>query len=121
MLGEILWDIGAPEGIIDRKHLERWSELLEPTGIGSQREPRRSRHSTWRWWYSAARRSRMHSRGTHGLQWDGAIHRVEHDMPPLLAVGSTRTLQERLELGDGEDQILFRRSGGEADLRTLES
>ena len=32
-----------------------------------------------------------------------------------------RTLQERLELEDDRDTVLFRRSGGEADLRTLES
>ena len=46
---------------------------------------------------------------------------VEQDISPLSAVGLMRTLQARFGLEDDGDQVLFRRFGGEADLRALET
>ena len=33
MPSEVLWDTGAQERIIGRHHLERWSELVERSGL----------------------------------------------------------------------------------------
>ena len=46
---------------------------------------------------------------------------VEQDVPPLLPVRTMRTLQCSLDLTDDGDKVIFRQSGGESPLRTLQS
>ena len=119
--GEVLWDTGAQEGLVGKQQLDKWCKLLAEHGLQVE-------------WSKEKPESASGIGGVTqpigvvyvpvGLAGCNGIIRftvVEHDVPPLLPVGTMRTLQASLDLTDDGDKVIFRQFGGKSSLRTLQS
>ena len=119
--GEVLWDTGAQEGLVGKQQFVKWCTLLAEHGLHvewSQEKPE-----------SASGIGGMTKPigvvyvpvGLAGCNGIIRFTVVEQDVPPLLPVEMTRTLQASLDLTDDGDKVIFRQFGGESSMRTLQS
>ena len=106
--GEVLWDTGAQEGLVGKQQLDKWCKLLAEHGLQvewSQEKPESTSG------IGGVTQPIGVVNVPDGLAVCNGIIRftvVEQDVPPLLPVGITRTLQASLDLTDDGDKVIFR-------------
>ena len=116
-----MWDTGAQEGLVGKQQLHKWCKLLADHGLQvewSQEKPESASGIGCTTKPIGVVYLPVGLAGCNGII---RFTVVEQDVPPPLPVGIMRTLQVSLDLTDDGDKVIFRQSGGESSLRTLQS
>ena len=107
--GDVLRDTGAQEGLVGKQQLDKWCKLLAEHGLQVE-------------WSQDSIGGVTQPIGVENVPvglagCNGIIRFTVVELP----VGIMRTLQASLDLTDDGDKVIFRQSGGQSSLRTLQS